>query len=171
MRCTDTFLVADVVRPRIQIQIPNSALAGRSRQRRCDLGLDIRQREETGVDLDPSNNAVELFPSWISTPRGAVEVRRLPDDDRWSRRIRLRPIGVVNGDPDDLARVGQIVIELVVSDGGRLAPGTEGLRVPPVPLHLGAGDIVIAGYRDLPLAGSRGGRYRIRMRAVVCIGK
>src|SRR5207249_2116541 len=111
-----------------------------------------------------------FFPSGIATPRCSVEIRRLPDHDRRYGWIGLGPGRTEHGLGDDLAGVGPVPIELVMRNRRRFAPGAESLGVPAVPLDLGAGGVIVAIDRDLPLTGSGGCRNWIRMRAVVGVG-
>src|SRR4029077_3120458 len=116
VRNAETLLVGHIAGTRVQVEVPDEVLAARRRHRAGDLRLNIRDREQPRVDLDSPDDAVELLPSRIASPRYSIHIGALPDEYRRRRRIRSSPGRIGDRMLNDLARVGQIPVELVVSD-------------------------------------------------------
>ena len=110
MRGAGAFLFRHITRARIQVEIPDQALASWRANRSCDFRLDLLDRKQPGVGLNAANDVVEFFPPRIPSPEFPVQMGRLPHHNRRRGRDSAGPGRIVDRMPDDLGRIRQVPV-------------------------------------------------------------
>src|SRR5438093_10502770 len=102
-----TALVRDVRRGRVGIQVPDAAHAGRGGKGDRRLALDVVERQERGVDLDPAKDPVPHLVARVP--------RRVTPGQGGSGRRPVAPTGgAIAGHPVGGVGVRQILVALVM---------------------------------------------------------